>query len=38
MGGTIWNVAAGTAAYYLHYSLFFIGWAIMYSSSFVKSS
>lgn len=35
LGGAIWNVAAGTAAYYIHYTLFFIGWAIMYSSSFV---
>ncbi|MCB1185386.1 isoprenylcysteine carboxylmethyltransferase family protein, partial [bacterium] len=35
LGGTIWQVATGSTAYYIHYILFFIGWAIMYSSSFV---
>lgn len=35
LGGTIWQATTGSAAYYIHYTLFFIGWAIMYSSSFV---
>ncbi|MCB0565886.1 MAG: isoprenylcysteine carboxylmethyltransferase family protein [Phaeodactylibacter sp.] len=35
MGGTIWNIASGTVGYYLMYSLFFSGWAILFISSFL---
>lgn len=35
IGGTIWNISAGTVAYYTLYALFFSGWAILFISSFL---
>ena len=35
LGGTIWNISAGTAGYYIMYSLFFSGWVILFISSFL---
>lgn len=35
IGGTIWSVAAGTAGYYVLYGLFFLGWALLFVSSFL---
>lgn len=35
LGGTLWQVEAGTSLYYTLYVLFFAGWAILFISSFL---
>ncbi|MEO6979476.1 MAG: isoprenylcysteine carboxylmethyltransferase family protein [Mucilaginibacter sp.] len=35
MGGSIWNIPAGTTLFYLMYALFFIGWSILFISTFL---
>ena len=34
IGGTIWTIATGSTAYYVLYILHFIGWALLFSSTF----
>ena len=34
LGGKIWTVAAGTTAYYVLYVLHFLGWALLFASTF----
>ena len=35
MGGVIWEVTSGTALYYSLYGLFFLGWVILFVSTFL---
>lgn len=35
MGGTIWTIAEGTGGYYAMYGLFFLGWIILFISTFL---
>jgi len=35
MGGTIWNIPEGSILFYLMYALFFIGWSILFISTFL---
>jgi protein-S-isoprenylcysteine O-methyltransferase Ste14 len=35
LGGTIWNITAGTPLFYIMYALFFMGWSILFISTFL---